>query len=65
MKVSLFITYCNKSFPKAPKRIFEVFLLHYVIKSVITKNLQSIQIFSLLFSKLLGKERIIGDVIVT
>ena len=34
MKLSLFVTLCNKFFQKDPKRVSEVFLSHFSIKTV-------------------------------
>ena len=45
VKLSLFVTFSNKFCQKDPKRVFEVFLSHFVIKTVFTKDLDSIQIF--------------------
>ena len=42
---------CNKFFQEGPKRASEVLLSLFVIKTVITKNLDIIQIFGQMWSK--------------
>ena len=51
MKLSLFVTLCNIFFQKDPKRINELILSYFVIKTVISKNADSIHIHCLLFPK--------------
>ena len=48
VKLSLFVTLSNAFFQKDQKRVNEVILSHFVIKAVITKNLDSIHILCLL-----------------
>ena len=48
VKLSLFVKLSNVFFQKDQKRVNEVILSHFVIKAVITKNLDSIHILCLL-----------------
>ena len=46
MNLSLLVTLCNKHFQKGKKRACEVLLWHFLIKAVIAKNLDSVQVFT-------------------
>ena len=46
MNLSLLVTLCNKRFQKGKKRACEVLLWHFLIKAVIAKNLDSVQVFT-------------------
>ena len=61
VKLSLFGMLCNKFFQKDPKRVSEVVLSHFVMKTVLTKNLDSMHILCLLFPKLSGDEKTIAN----
>ena len=67
MKLFLFVKHCNNFFQKDPKRVSEVILSRFVIKSIITKILDSIRIHCLLLPKLSREEGTIANanVIVT
>ena len=46
MNLSLLVTLCNKRFQRGKKRACEVLLWHFLIKTVIAKNLDSVQVFT-------------------
>ena len=46
VNLSLFVTLCSSFFQKGQKRVCVVFLSHFVIKTVIAKNLDSVHIFA-------------------
>ena len=46
VNLSLFVTLCSSFFQKGQKRVCVAFLSHFVIKTVIAKNLDSIHIFA-------------------
>ena len=48
---SLFVTLNNKLFQKDPKNVSEVFLSHFEVKPVITKNLDSTEVFGQIWSQ--------------
>ena len=67
-KFSLFATFCNNFFVKGPKRASNVFLSHFIIKTGIKKNLDTIQIsFRFSFQKCQQSRGplLIDDVIIT
>ena len=68
MNLSLFVTLCNKFFQKGQKRVFKVLLSHFAIKTVIAKNLNSVQISNVYTFKICQERRgplLIDDYIVT